>query len=279
MLEKLNMTPPRPDRKDAGKRITLSLTPAALAGGVISLCAGFVLIFFLGVLLGRGHNLEERIPKLERILPEPATPAPPHIIAEDVPAPAGQTSQAPLEQQAGSGASSGTTGGPNAPSDIRQDGVIPQGELAFRDNLRTPASQARQPQAAGQVGGQAATPPSSGQSAQRAILQAAQPTTPPPGIQAAPPTSPAPAVDTQVYHYVYQVAAYRGEAACLAFVDRLQRAGLRARMEVAGDDGGTTWYRALVDFTGRPDETHALREIIQGFGIDRIMMRSRTPAN
>jgi len=236
------------------KRLTISLSPAALTGGIICLCAGFVLVFSLGVLLGRGHNLEERIPKLERILPERATPTPPHIIAEDTPL-------AIPEQHTGAAASTepgaepGTPGLPGS-GDNQQTGVIYQGDLAFRDNLRTPSSQARQTSVTGLANQQPPAPPSP--PAQTTVGQT------PPG-------------DTQVYQYVYQVAAYTNEAPCIAFVDRLNKAGFKARMEKS-ESGGAIWYRAMLDFTGRPDETEALREAMKTYGIQRLLMRSKIPA-
>ena len=224
-------------------RIALSLSPAALIGGIISLCAGFVLVFSLGVLLGRGYNLEERIPKLERILPEPVTPMPPRIIAED---------QSPPGPHANA----------RSAADSRQTGVIYQGDLAFRENLRPPAPPP-------------ATP--ARQANQQPGTQGADPSPRPPDQDRERPPLPAASGDSQVYHYVYQVAAYRNEAPCLAFVYRLQRDGFRARMERTSSDG-TTWYRTLIDFTGTPDDTVALREAITNYGVPRVILRSRTPA-
>jgi len=212
------------------KRLTISLPPAALACGIVCLCAGFVLVFILGLLLGRGHNLEERIPKLERILPERATPAPPHIIAEDA---------APAK--------------PEQHVSVAPPTVIPQGDLAFRDTLKTPAPQRPAPTAAPPAKAPAQT--TAGQSVANQS---------PPG-------------DNQVYQYVYQAAAYKSETPCIAFVDRLNKAGFRARMD-RSESGGVIWYRAMIDFTGKPDDTDALREAMQKYGVQRLIMRSKIPA-
>ena len=258
MSEKPPLAQARPDR-----RVTLTLSPAALAGGIVSLCAGFVLVFSLGVLLGRGYNLEERIPKLERILPEPATFLPPRIIAEGE---AAQERHIP-------------TPGPDTAGNEndRRTGVIHQGDLASRDNLRQPASP---PRPAG-TGGQTNQRPAS-RNAGRNDANAALDSRPLEqnrelAVQSGA-SSPAASGDNQVYHYVYQLAAYRSEAPCRAFVDRLQRDGFRARVEASGSDGAA-WYRALLDFTGRADETDALREaMMKNYGIQRVLMRSKTPA-
>ena len=249
------------------KRLIISLSPAALASGIGCLCAGFVLVFSLGVLLGRGHNLEERIPQLERIMPERATPMPPRIIAEDVTTVTTASGATP-EQHAGAATSTELGIEPAAPGIAgseanRQTGVIPPGDLAFRDNLRTPASPTRQP---GSMAG--------------ATAQANQrPTAPPPTQAVLGQATPGQSVlgDSQIYHYVYQVAAYRSEAPCIAFVDRLNKAGFRARME-RSESSGAIWYRAMIDFTGRPDDIDALREAMKTYGIDRLLMRSKIPA-
>jgi hypothetical protein len=34
----------------------------------------------------------------------------------------------------------------------------------------------------------------------------------------------------------------------------------------------------MIDFTGKPDDTHALREAMKTYGIQRLLMRSKIPA-
>jgi len=243
------------------KRLTISLSPAALAGGIVCLCAGFVLVFSLGVLLGRGHNLEERIPKLERILPERATPTPPQVIAEDAPSvPGGPERQSPAKPEEQTSATPAKD--PGAKPGVAPPAVIPQGDLAFRDNLKTPAKPAQQAGTGASATAPAKQPPAASQATgQSAATTAGQ-------------TSPG---DNQVYHYVYQAAAYKSEAPCAAFVNKLNKAGFRARTD-RSESGGTVWYRAMIDFTGKPDDTDALRVSMQKYGVQRLLMRSKTPA-
>lgn len=266
MSEKLTMTPARP-----GRRITISLSPPALAGGIIGLCTGFVLIFTLGVLLGRGHNLERSIPELERILPERATHTPPQIIAAD------ETQPAPRQ-----------TADNAAPEEGRPAGVISRGDLGYRDNLKQTARPARPAVNAAKTERQTDTgkQKSTANAAKNAGRQA-------PGAAPAPPTparsaNPAkatdqakaagarPSGDTQVYRYVYQVAAYKDEAACAAFANTLKKAGFNARVQKSDSDG-TVWYRTMIDFTGRPDDTDTLRDNLKKYDVPRALLKSKTP--
>lgn len=75
-------TPPRMDSAPSkrtrlrDRKITVSLSlPKALFSVCFSL---FILIwvFIFGVMLGRGHNPEEVVPELTRVMPSPASPAP-----------------------------------------------------------------------------------------------------------------------------------------------------------------------------------------------------------
>jgi len=283
------------------RHITISLSPPALVGGLVSLCAGFVLFFSLGVLLGRGHNLEERIPKLERIMPERVTPTPPQIIAEDEgtqSGPAGRELGENGGQRPPAASEQHTSSGPDVAEENRQSGVIYQGDLGFRDNLKQSAPAARP----------AAPPKQPDKPKPQEKAPDKQPDKPSANAQApagqrdtnaAPDLRPldltpertAPvrtsaqeasggstaSGDTQVYHYVYQVAAYKDEPSCVAFTNKLQKAGFRARVEKSLSNG-VTWYRTVIDFTGRPDDTNALRENLKNYGVPRVILRSKTPA-
>ena len=285
MSDKLIIPPPRP-----GRRITLSLSPAAAMGGIVGLCAGFVLIFSLGVLLGRGHNLGKSIPELERIMPERAVPAPPQVIAEDVNPAAPQTPAAQSAPQ---------SEGDAAHQEPPASGVIAQGDLGYRENLKQPAPAARPAAAQGKPSAKPGDEPKQTDKATDK-LNASDKTVDKPkpaatragaspdlrplssGPERTAPIKPvgqegASSGDTQLYHYIYQAAAYKDELACAAFADKLKKAGFKAGVQKSVD-GATTWYRTVVDFTGKPDDTDALREKLKQHGVPRVIMTSKTPA-
>lgn len=253
MSDKLNMPPAR-----HGRRITVTFSPPALMGALLGLCAGFALVFTLGVLLGRGYNLEKTIPELERVLPTPAATQPPQIIAEDEPltppdAAAGNTAVATVAEDR-----------------ARPAGIIAPGDLEYRDNLKNRAAPARQA---------AQNPPS--KPSPNADARAKPPSKP---VETAKPAAKPEAktgakagADTQVYHYVYQVAAYKAEGPCAAFTNKLKKAGFKARM-LKSTEGGVTWYRTMIDFTGKPDETDALREKLKNHGVPKAIIKGKTPA-
>ena len=283
MTEKLAMSPAR-----SGRRITLSLTPPALIGGMLGLCAGFVLVFSLGVLLGRGHNLEERIPRLEQLLPEKAAPQPPVVIAE------GENRD---QQSTAANGRNATREEPPMPS-----GIIGQGDLEYRDNLKQPTQPQRPappPPTRTTPEKPAAKPEQVKPQTQKPAAQAAGQTPPraadrtpasgSPGLQPLGPnmtpvasgperTAPVNAAqsDGQRFQYVYQAAAYKDEPSCSAFAAKLKKAGFQARVQKSDSDG-TVWYRTMVDFTGTPDATDVLRENLKKHGVPRVLLKSKTP--
>ncbi|MDR0827252.1 MAG: AsmA family protein [Desulfovibrio sp.] len=83
--------------------------------------------------------------------------------------------------------------------------------------------------------------------------------------------------DATVYNYVYQAGSYKDEAVCEKFTQQLRAAGFKARTakSVSGDQ---VWFRTLIDFTGRPDDTNALRERLKQHGVARPILNGKTPA-
>lgn len=239
-----------PAVKKTGRTVTITVSLSTLIGGIMAIGAGFVLVFALGILLGRGHNVEAGIPELERMMPQPGPSQAPVVISGDTPAPAGNNGTAAA------------------------GGVIPQSELEYRVNLK-PGTGASPPRK---------TPPAAPkpQDTAREKPQAQKPaetprSTPTAAPQTAPAASPQPSGDTQVYHYVYQAAAYKDQPSCDAFTARLQKAGFRARtLKEPGET--TTWYKTVIDFTGKPDDTDALREKLKANGVPRVIMKSKVPA-
>jgi cell division protein FtsN len=265
-----------------------------------------VLVFSLGVLLGRGYNLEARIPELERILPERATPTPPQVIAEDERTQSGSAGREPGEhggQRPQATPEQHTSAGPDMAEENRQSGVISQGDLGYRDNLKqsaplsrpaVPPKQPDKPKPQEKAPDKQADKPKQDRQSANAQAPAGQrdtsavPDLRPQGQtleRTAPVRTSAQEAsgsntasgDTQIYHYVYQAAAYKDEPSCAAFTDKLKKAGFKARVEKSLSDG-VTWYRTVVDFTGKPDDTDALREKLKNHGVPRVILKSKTPA-
>jgi cell division protein FtsN len=305
-----------PSRKR--RSLTVTVSPATVISSLITLCVGMLLVFCLGIFLGRGYDLESRLPGLERILPESAPLSPPLIVDENSPAPLaadggaenrGAGGQAPFANAASPNAAS-----PNIANEDRatgKRGLDPAAQDA-RDSLKSPAGQqsAREKAPAPPDGGgekaktadraeaakSAPAGPSapsgpSGQSRRPGQGQSVPAKTPEKTAQgqsaqakaAEKTTAPGasaqtPPRDTRAYKYVYQAAAYKDQPSCDRFTAKLKSAGFGARTEKLVDGNGVIWFRVMIDFTGTPEATDSLREKLQEHGVPRVLLRSKTPA-
>lgn len=255
----------------SGRTITITLRLPTAVSGLIILCAGFIAVFSLGILLGRGYDIEGRIPQLERIMPQAAHPEQPSVVAQDQTRSIGQsTDSAPggTEPAAG-GSGSGqdntaarTVAAPSHPPSDPRGQVMGQGDLAYRDSLK----QRQRP--SGQKQGAARQEPSGGKTATTAREKTGS----------AKQTQPEGAAGKQnAFAYVYQVAAYKDAAMSDKLAARLKAAGIRARTEKF-QGSGSTWYRTVVDFRGSPDDTDGLRAKLKAQGLTRLILKSKTPA-
>lgn len=240
------------------RTFTVTVGLSTVISSILVICAGFVALFALGVLLGRGYDPEAGIPKLERMMPQPGRPSAPIVISDGESAP----ESLPQEKKTASG------------------GVLGQGDLAYPDSLKTPPRHATpKPQGA---------PRQKTEQPAKQEQNAKQPRQPEKGTSPATDTAPVrtaaqnqsqqQAGDTQTFQYVYQVAAYKDQPSCDRFIEKLKKAGLKARVQKSADNG-VTWYRVLVDFTGRPDDTDSLRATLQNLGAGKPLMKAKVPAN
>ena len=254
---------PRPKRT-----FTVTVGLSTVISTILVVCAGFVAMFALGVLLGRGYDPEAGIPELERMMPQPGRPSAPVIISDS------DADAAP------------------EPLPRPDDGILGQGDLAYPDSLRTPARTAAPKPREAQPSAQAKPQPK-----QEQTKPAQQPKQPPaargtgasgaPGLTPLPMTGTAPvrtaaqeppkSGDQRVYKYVYQTAAYKDQESSDRFAAKLKSSGLNARTQKSVDNG-VTWYRVVVDFTGRPDDTDALRAKLQSLGVGKPIMKSKVAA-
>jgi cell division protein FtsN len=239
-----------------------------------------ILVFCLGIFLGRGHNLESRLPALGRFMPDSALPVPPLIIDANTPAPMDADLAARQRQ-------SERTDDPAAKSGENVDPrtqVMGQADLGYRDNLKDPERQQNAPgnrtapkERAGEQTKQAGATKSAQSGGVRQTAQAPSGKT---TAQTAPlgASAPASAQNDQVYHYTYQAAAYKDQPSCDKFAEKLKSAGFRARTEKTVDGKGQDWFRVMIDFTGTPDGTDALREKLKNHGVPRVLLKAKTPA-
>lgn len=233
----------------------ISLSPARMLGGLLLLSLGFVSVFCLGVVIGRGHEPEAGIPELARMMPEPAQRNTPRIIDAD-------SAQEPA------------TGAQNASQTAGRPGIIAPADLEYRAHLKEPPrasgpKDGTAPQAQVQTQSPRPAPPAQSADKKAAASQAAS--------QAAAGEQRAKNPDQQIYHYSYQAASFKDSPSCDSFAAKLTRAGFKARTEKIEADG-KSWYRVMVDFTGRPDDTDALRDKLKAHGVPKALLRVKTPA-
>ncbi|MDR1685052.1 MAG: SPOR domain-containing protein [Desulfovibrio sp.] len=259
----------RTENSEHRREIVLSLRPAQIVGGIIVLCLGYAAVFFLGVVLGRGYTPEAGIPKLARLMPEASAPVSPRVVAAEEEKPA-QESTVP---------SSPPPGGD-------EDTPFTQADLDYRERFKHRQQAASQVQGAGRTGngtGQSARGNErkvDGRNAAQTRKNADGKAPEAAGATAKSGKNPAAPPDRagEMYHYVYQVASYKDHASGDSFAKRLRAAGFEVRTEQS-TGSGVTWFRTMVEFTGRPDDTDALRKKLKRFGVSRALLRSKTPAN
>lgn len=242
-LLKFGEGPPRAASKrkplrDRTVTLTLSLPKAVFS----ALFLVFLLVwaFIFGVMLGRGHNPEEIVPELARVMPTPA--------------PQAQT-----------------------PPDEGMDNVLRPQDLKYRDSLKgkdagsPPRVAPAPPQRAEQPARPEARQPASSEAAQKPAPQTA-------GAKPAPPDAAISqgAQDQTAYNYTYQVSASTNKASSENMQNKLKAAGLSARISPY-ESNGVTWYRILVSFRGKPDDTRTLRAKLTQQGISTIILREKVP--
>ena len=274
---------PMDKRTGSGRTVTITLSLPTVISGLIMLCAGFVGVFSLGILLGRGHNIEARIPQLERIMPQAAHPEQPKVVGQGEPRPAGPTGEqagrgaAPETAQAGTQPAAGRSGnvqdhaastraaaGAQSPPPDPRNQVMDQGDLAYRDSLKQHARPVTSKPGSSKQQPPKGKPEKTAKEKTDASPQSRQP------------QADSAADKPGVFNYVYQVAAYKDADMSDKLAARLKAAGIKARTEKT-QDGGGVWYRTVVDFRGSPDDTDGLRAKLKTQGLTRLILRAKVP--
>ena len=305
--------PPLEKRGGSNRGITVTLSLPTVISGAIMLCAGFIGVFSLGILLGRGHNIESRIPQLERIMPQAAHQEQPKVIAqgEMLPTAPGQGASDP---NAGKSAGQDAARGGGQPSPQGTPPAAGQTTAQNPGRGSGPASAPGAPQPSGQTTGRsggaqsgAATPlvaagtPPPAKDARNQVMdqgdlgyrdslkQNTKPIIQRPAsaksqqtkgkadaaAQAKQPQAES-AAKNQTFNYVYQVAAYKEADMSDKLAAKLKAAGVKARTEKSQENGGT-WYKTVVDFRGTPDDTDKLRAKLKPLGFSRLILKSKVP--
>jgi cell division protein FtsN len=235
------------------------------------LCAGFVGVFSLGILLGRGYNLEAHIPHLEKIMPQAGRADQPKIVQNTPRSERGDEhgvhkteKKADSTQLSGKaaaghespqdGPSSTAVRQPN-PQDTRNQ-VMQQGDLAYRDTLKQPWAATQKKDDAERQSGKK------------------EDKSPPKDKKTLPDST---SGHREIFNYVYQIAAYKDASSSDKLAASLRAAGIRARTETPRENG-SEWYRTVVDFQGSPDEIDRLRAQLKAQGFSRLLLKSKTPA-
>ncbi|UZP67802.1 SPOR domain-containing protein [Desulfovibrio mangrovi] len=185
---------------ESGKRkIIITASPAACSGlAVVSLLC-FVWVFVFGLIVGRGYQPEEALPKLKQIMPAPR----PEAAASSAPAIATSEEAKPSQQ------------------------VIKPEDLAFYDQLKkdpAPAARPSKPAPAKPVASAAQAKPTA--------------TPAKAGTQVTLPKPEAKPGNT-TFAYVYQAAASKDRDAAEHLKSRIESSGLQSRIESVTTNGAT----------------------------------------
>jgi cell division protein FtsN len=259
----------RTENNERRRGIVFSLRPAQIVGGAVMLCFGYAAVFFLGVVLGRGYAPEAGIPELARLMPEASAPISPRVVAPEEEKPAQEN----------------TTSSSSLPGEDA-DTPFTQADLDYRERLKNRPQNASSAQGAGRSGDGAGRnalnnerkTDGGNEARTRKGADAKAPQVAGATAKTAERPLASPARTGDMYRYVYQVASYKDRASGENFAKRLRAAGFKASMEQSTGNGAA-WFRTMVEFTGRPDDTDALREKLKRFGVPRALLRSKTPVN
>lgn len=247
---------PRQQSRPQGRVYSLSFTLPKLIFSVLFGALALTWVFIFGIMLGRGHKPEEKVPKLAQIMPSAlsrnstmAPPPPAEVLRPDE-----LTYQESLK-------------GRTVASAPPRSAEPPKAKGAEAKNAKTDAKKSPQSTGKDQTG---KTPPKEKAKADATpVANKADVKTAEKNKTA----KPEPAAAGR-YDYVYQVAAFKDGPPAEAMRSKLQASGLKPTIEKQ-KDGATTWYRILVSFRGKPEDTRGMRETLAKNGISRVILRSK----
>lgn len=235
------------DPNASGKLYTFSLGFGGMAALVTVLTLALCLFFVLGVLVGRGHRPETAVPVVAGIMPKesltPQAPAPEVLKAEEL----GYSEQLGKKHD-----------GPTPSRGIDAVEQKPKEKKADKKEEAKPAakpSDKTADKAAAKLADKKAEQKPAGKKAEQK-----------------------PDPDSQRYDYAYQAATFPDGDSAKAYLKRVKGLGLKGDIE-SGNTDGKSWHRVVVFFQGTPTDTRGLKEKLASIGAQKLVMRSKTPAN
>jgi len=231
------------DPNTSGRQYNFNLTFGGMSVLLTALTLALSLFFVLGVLVGRGHRPETAVPVVAGIMPKETValpgPTPEVLKAEEL----GYSEQLGKKHEGPS---------PARPIDSAEHKAAQKKEEIKAD---TPAAKATD-KAAGKTADKSATKLAEKLADKKAEQK--------------------PDPDIQRYDYAYQAATFPDSEQAKAFLKRVKGLGYKGDIE-SGVTDGKAWHRVVVFFQGTPTDTRALKEKLAGLGVQKLVMRSKTP--
>lgn len=268
--------------KDGGRKkgvYTINVTlPSLISAGIVAII-GFGWVFVLGVIVGRGYNPEERL-GIDRIMPKPAVNA-----SQPTPMPGGvikpedlqfmdslRAKPAPVSGNAGVAVNASEIVAKNAKKDQKPDpkkdaktAAKPEAKADSKTAQKAEAKPDAKKDDKKATATTAAVPKDAKDSKDARDSKDAK----------AAESKPA---DGERFDYVYQVAAYKAAYPANALKAKLEASGIKVRLD-SSVENGVSWYRLNALFRGTPEDTRQLRAALARHGIDKVILRSKTPAS
>lgn len=268
--------------KDGGRKkgvYTINVTlPSLISAGIVAII-GFGWVFVLGVIVGRGYNPEERL-GIDRIMPKPAVNA-----SQPTPMPGGvikpedlqfmdslRAKPAPVSGNAGVAVNASEIVAKNAKKDQKPD-PKKDAKTAARPEAKADSKTAQKAEAKPD----AKKDDKKATAATAAVPKDAKDSKDARDSKDAKAAESKPA-DGERFDYVYQVAAYKAADPANALKAKLEASGIKVRLD-SSVENGVSWYRLNALFRGTPEDTRQLRAALARHGIDKVILRSKTPAS
>lgn len=263
------------DPSASSRLYSFSLGFGGMAVLVTVLTLALCLFFVLGVLVGRGHRPETAVPVVAGIMPkEPLVthgPAPEVLKAEEL----GYSEQLGKKHDGPTPSRGIDSHEPKAQDKKPEPKTEPKPEQKTADKTAKPAASASD-KAAAKLADQKADQKPGQKPGQKAEQKPGQKPTDPKAQDKKAGEKPDP--DTQRYDYAYQAATFPNAESAASYLKRVKSLGLKGDIE-SGNTDGKAWHRVVVFFQGTPTDTRSLKEKLAGIGAQKLVMRSKTPAN
>lgn len=240
------------DPNSSGRQYSFTLGFGGMAVLVTGLTLALCLFFVLGVLVGRGHRPETAVPVVAGIMPKEslAKPMPEVLKPEEL----GYSEQLGKKHE--------------GPAPSRPIDSVEHKASAKKDAKPDEKKDAKQ----------AAEKLADKKAAEKAPAKPGDKPAEKPGEKKDAKAAEKPDPDTRRYDYAYQAATFPDPESAKAYLKRVKGLGLKGDIE-SGTADGKNWHRVVVFFQGTPTDTRALKEKLAGIGAQKLVMRSKTPAN